>query len=87
MESNVDHGFFNIGSNSTISVLDLANIMIETAKLDLKPIHGPELPGDVRITRADITSAKELLKWEPKIEFRDWLKMIISTKKFSLAID
>ena len=87
MKSNVDHGFFNIGTNSTITVLELANLIIDSFDLSLKPVHGPELPGDVRITRADITSAKELLKWEPKIEFRDWLKMIISTKKFSLAID
>lgn len=80
MRSNVDHSFFNIGTASTISVLELANIMIEYFGLPLKPIHGPELPGDVKITKADISHARELLGWEPKISIREWLRSVITTK-------
>ena len=80
MKSNVDHGFFNIGTNSTITVLELANLIIDSFGLSLKPVHGPELPGDVKITKADISHAKKLLNWEPKTRIEEWLKSTITAK-------
>ncbi len=80
MKSNVDHGFFNIGTNSTITVLELANLIIDSFGLSLKPIHGPELPGDVKITKADISRAKKLLNWEPKTRIEEWLKSTITAR-------
>ncbi len=80
MKSNVDHGFFNIGTASTITVLELANLIIDSFGLSLKPIHGPELPGDVKITKADISRAKKLLDWEPKMRIEDWLKSTITAR-------
>lgn len=80
MNSNVDHGFFNIGTNSTITVLELANLIIDSFGLSLKPIHGPELPGDVKITKADISCAKKMLNWEPKTRIEEWLKSTITAR-------
>ena len=80
MKSNVDHGFFNIGTNSTITVLGLANLIIDSFDLSLKPVHGPELQGDVRITNADISRAKKLLNWEPKTSIEEWLKSTIAAR-------
>lgn len=80
MKSNVDHGFFNVGTATTISVNELADIIVAEFGLNVKPIHGPDLPGDVHTTKADISQAKKLLNWEPKIGIREWLKEIISTK-------
>ncbi len=80
MKSNVDHGFFNIGTNSTITVLELANLIIDSFGLSLKPIHGPELPGDVKITKADISHAQKMLNWQPKIRIEEWLKSTITAR-------
>ena len=80
MKSNVDHGFFNIGTGSTITVLELANLVIDSFGLSLKPVHGPELPGDVKITKADISRAKKLLNWEPKTRIEEWLKSTITAR-------
>jgi UDP-glucose 4-epimerase len=80
MKSNVDHGFFNIGTGSTITVLELANLIIDSFGLSLKPVHGPELPGDVKITKADISRAKKLLDWEPKTRIEEWLKSTITAR-------
>lgn len=80
MKSDVSCGFFNIGTNSTISVLELANLIISAFGLNLKPIHGPPMPGDVQTTRADISLAKKVLGWEPKTEIRQWLYDTISAK-------
>lgn len=80
MKSSVDHGFFNIGTNSTITVLELANLIIDAFGLSLKPVHGPELPGDVKITKADISRAQKMLNWEPKTRIEEWLKSTIAAK-------
>ena len=80
MKSNVDHGFFNIGTNSTITVLELANLIIDSFGLSLKSIHGPELPGDVKITKADISRAQKMLNWQPKTRIEEWLKSTITAR-------
>ena len=82
MDSDINHKFFNVGSGSAISILDLANLIIGASGLSLKPIHGPELSGDVRATQADIKLIRKLLNWELKTNLADWLTKIISNKNF-----
>ena len=82
MDSNIKHEFFNVGIGNSISILDLANIIINASGLSLEPIHGQELSGDVRATQADITLIRKLLNWEPKMRLDDWLTKIISNRDF-----
>ena len=84
MESNIDGEFFNIGTNSVVSVLDLANMIIKFSGLKLKPIHRPPVPGDVKTTEADITKAKMMLKWKPTTSLKDWLKSAVLDVKNNL---
>ena len=84
MESNVNGEFFNIGTNSVVSVLDLANMIIKFSGLKLKPIHRPPVPGDVKATQADITKAKMMLKWKPTTSLKDWLKSAVLDVKNNL---
>jgi len=84
MESDIDSEFFNIGTNSAISVLDLANIIIKFSGLKLKPIHQPAVPGDVKATQADITKAKTMLKWKPTTSIENWLKNVVLDIKNNL---
>ena len=84
MESNINGKFFNIGTGTTISVLDLANMIIKFSGLKLKPIHRLALPGDVRATQADITKAKTMLKWKPTTSIQDWLKNAVLDVKNNL---
>ena len=76
---NIGFVFQNYHLISTISVLELANLMIQYFGLKLKPIHAPELPGDVKITKADISQAREFLDWEPKVTIKEWLRSVITT--------
>ena len=82
MDSNIKHEFLNVGTGSSITILDLANICIEASGLSLKPIHGPELPGDARITQADTGLIEKLLNWKAKTKLKDWLIEVISSKNF-----
>ena len=84
MESNVNGEFFNIGTNSVVSVLDLANMIIKFSGLKLKPIHRPPVPGDVKATQADITKAKMMLKWKPTTSIENWLKSTVLDIKNNL---
>ena len=84
MESDVDAGFFNIGTGNTISILDLATMIIKFSGLKLKPIHRPPVPGDVKATQADITKAKMMLKWKPTTSIENWLKSTVLDIKNNL---
>ena len=81
MNSDVTHEFFNVGTNSSITVLDLAQTVIEASGLDIEPIFGPALNGDVDKTIANIDLIEQKIGWKPTIMLVDWLKDIISSKK------
>ena len=74
MESKIENGFFNIGSGEATSILSLANMVIRCSGLSIKPIHGNPLEGDIRLSQADITLAKNLLNWQPKTKLEEWLR-------------
>ena len=82
MDSDIKHEFFNVGTGNSISILDLANLVINASGLSLEPIHEQELSGDVRATQGDIALIRKLLNWEPKMRLSDWLTKIISNKDF-----
>jgi UDP-glucose 4-epimerase len=83
MNSNVKHEFFNVGTNRSITILDLAKTIIKFSGLEIEPIFGPSLKGDVMKTVADITLIKEKIGWEPKTMLVEWIKEIVSLKKFN----
>lgn len=78
MKSKVDFAFLNIGTGMAISILDLANMIIDLSGLTMKPLHGDALEGDIRSSEADISLVKKLLNWEPQTKLRDWLSETIS---------
>jgi len=83
MDSNITHEFFNVGTNTTITIIDLAKTIIEYSGLNIEPIFGPALDGDVHQTKANIDLIKKKISWEPSIMLVDWIKDIISSKKFN----
>ncbi len=83
MKSEINHEFFNVGTNTSITILDLARNIIKFSGLDIEPIFGPALPGDVNKTIANIDLIKEKVGWEPKVMLEEWIKEIISLKKFN----
>ena len=77
MTSKVSNSHVNIGTGPSISILELANMMIEESGLDLEPIMSNSLEADIAKSQADITLAKKQFGWEPKLQLRDWLKEIL----------
>jgi UDP-glucose 4-epimerase len=61
---------FNIGSGQNINMLELADMISKDAPRE----HIPARQGEARETLADISKAKGLLGWEPRIKIEEWLK-------------
>jgi len=83
MESKINHDFFNVGTNTSITILDLAKTIIKISGLHLEPIFNPALKGDVMETIANVDLIREKIGWKPKVMLVDWIKEIISLKKFN----
>ena len=77
MNSNCSNLIVNIATGNTTSILELANMMINTSGLKIEPIFAEALEGDIKKSLADISQAKKYFNWEPKIELQDWLKEIL----------
>ncbi|THG19359.1 hypothetical protein TEA_004036 [Camellia sinensis var. sinensis] len=72
MEGN-DTGPINIGNPGEFTMLELAENVKELINPDVKIMTVENTPDDPRQRKPDITKAKELLGWEPKIKLRDGL--------------
>jgi len=81
MTSNIKHAFFNVGTNSSITILDLAKTIIDASGLNLEPKFRDALEGDVDKTLSDISLINKEIGWEPTIRLEDWLKKIITSKE------
>ena len=82
MDSKVNHEFFNVGTNTSITILDLAKTIIKSSELHMEPIFGPALKGDVQKTVANIDLIEDKIGWKPTVFLEKWIDEIISMKKF-----
>ena len=82
MDSEVNHEFFNVGTNTSITILDLAKTIIKSSELHMEPIFGPALKGDVERTIANIDLIQDKIGWKPTVFLEKWIDEIISMKKF-----
>jgi len=71
-ESNLSGEIINIGSNNTYSI----NQLVELLGGDV--IYIPKRPGEPNCTWADISKAKQLLDWCPKVSFEDGVEILLS---------
>jgi UDP-glucose 4-epimerase len=66
-------GAFNIASGAHITINDLVGRLSDLVPGQHKVTHGPERPGDVRDSLADISAAKEAFGFEPSVTMADGL--------------
>jgi len=69
-------GVFNIGMGRSISINELAELIIKLMGGDIKPIRQEPRPGDVRYSLADITRAKAF-GYIPKHDLEEGLRETI----------
>jgi len=85
---NANYQVFNVGSGNPVTILDVANILINLYQSQVKPeITGKVRKLDVRHCFADTTKLRTLLGWEPTVEFKDGLREIIDWSRNESAND
>jgi nucleoside-diphosphate-sugar epimerase len=68
----------NLGGTDEHSVLEYAQIVKELTKSKSKIVHTEDLPQDDPLRRKpDISKAKKLLDWKPKVSLREGLEKTI----------
>ena len=67
-----------MGNPKEITILELAEKIIDITNSRSKILHKPLPADDPRQRRPDISLARRELNWEPKIELEDGLRRTIS---------
>ena len=70
---------FNIGTGTNISVNQVAEILKDIMnRKDLKNVHADPRPTDIRHGYADISKAKRMLGFQPKVSIKEGLKKLVN---------
>jgi dTDP-glucose 4,6-dehydratase len=73
----VIHEPINLGNSQEMTILDFAKKIIELTKSKSKIVYRPLPQDDPKVRRPDISRAKKLLVWEPKISLEEGLSKTI----------
>ncbi|KAL3505715.1 hypothetical protein ACH5RR_031097 [Cinchona calisaya] len=74
-----DHvGPFNLGNPGEFTMLELAKVVQETIDPNAKIEFRPNTADDPHKRKPDISKAKQLLGWEPKVSLREGLPLMVS---------
>ena len=77
MTGNISNLLVNIGSGNAITILELANMVLNASELDLKPIFENPLDGDIKKSHANIMLATKALNWRPRKDLSEWLLEVL----------
>jgi len=67
----------NIACGQAVTVNEIIDMINELLGKNVKPIYTAPRAGDVKHSLADITAARELINFEPVVDFKDGLKKAI----------
>ena len=72
-----DGKVFNIAFGDGKTLVDVCNGLAEALGVNAEPIYGPERPGDIKHSIADISKARQLLGYDPEWNFERGIKSAI----------
>ena len=75
---------FNIAYGGREYLNDIYKTLVEALGKDIEPLYGPERPGDIRHSNADISQARRLLGYDPEYDFARGLREAIDWYKANL---
>jgi len=75
---------FNIGYGGREYLIDIYYGLTTALGKDIEPIFGPDRPGDIKHSNADISKAKKLLGYDPDYSFAEGIKLAIEWYKENL---
>lgn len=72
------HAVVNLGNTEEVSVRAIAEIVARLCGVPLDVVHAPLPPDDPARRRPDLSRARELLKWQPRVSIEDGLARTIA---------
>ena len=67
----------NLGSDRPVAVSDIVSMVEDCLEKKAIVEHGPVHPTDVRATWADISRARDLLGWEPRVSIEEGIRRTV----------
>lgn len=64
---------YNVACGDQMSLNDMIGLLQDLSGKGLKPNYGPERPGDVKHSKADISKIETLLGYKPQVRFKEGL--------------
>lgn len=61
------NGVFNVGAGMAVSIKELASLIVKHLGADVDVVHGRPRVGDIRQSMGDISKAKKILGFEPRM--------------------
>ena len=75
---------FNIAYGGREYLIDIYHILERALEVNIEPVFGPERPGDIKHSNADIAKARKLLGYEPEWSFERGIEEAINWYKENL---
>src|SRR4051812_17647621 len=72
-----DHNPTNVGNPDEYTVLQLAQLVVELTGTSSGIVHEPLPVDDPKVRKPDITRARTMLEWEPRVHVREGLERTI----------
>lgn len=64
---------YNVACNDRITLNEMVRVLQEISGKDIEPVYGPERPGDVKHSEADVSKIESKLGYQPKVRFKEGL--------------
>ena len=75
--TDVDRRIVNVGSGRATSINELASLAAEATGQEIELLHSPAESGGVSRLRADITTARQLLNYDPRVALAQGLRLTL----------
>ena len=69
---------FNGGTGKRYSLNEIWSLLQSIAGVEIPPQYGPQRPGDIRHSQADVTQTRGDLGFEPSIDFEEGLRRTLA---------
>lgn len=76
---------YNVACGEQVSLNQMVDMLRHISGKDLQPVYGPERPGDVRHSHADISKIRRHLGYEPRVYMQEGLRRVYQYYAKTLA--
>ncbi|MCS7037482.1 MAG: SDR family oxidoreductase [Saprospiraceae bacterium] len=84
-DSNALNQVYNVACGEQVSLNQMVDMLRRISGKDLQPVYGPERPGDVRHSHADISKIRRCLGYEPRVYMQEGLRRVYQYYAKTLA--